>query len=486
MAGVSDHRAEELTRRGDSLSPVAITNRPRFDRLLPSSRVTLAAGFGGLLIIVALAGVDALRVLRQIRSEDDRIRTQFLFRNHVLNDIRSKLYLSGTYVRDYLLDPEPDRAEAYRASLEQVRKEMDSALASYSGQMESALRTELAGYWEVIRPILGWNAAQRREQGYSFLRDTVFPRRTAMLDIAGRIADINEQQLSTGNARVVGLLLEFQTRLAVTLIATLALGLGMAAFSTRKMLKLESHVQTRYAEVEEARLQLTNLSARLVQVQETERRALSRELHDEVGQALSAALVELHNLSAAIESRPPDHSRGQIEVIRGLVENTVRVIRNMSLLLRPSMLDDLGLVPALRWQAREVSKRTGMDVSIATDSVPDSLPDDYKTCIYRVVQEALHNCSRHSNATTVRIRVRQQPGALLFSIQDDGRGFDITQSKGLGLIGIEERVTHLGGTLSVHSAEGNGTVLSVELPFNGVPEDAGENRYETDSHSARG
>ena len=460
--------------------------RPRFDRLLPSSRVTLAVGFGGLLIIMALAGVDGLRVLRQIRSEDDRTRTQFLYRNHVLNDIRSKLYLSGTYVRDYLLDPEPQRAEAYRTSLEEVRKEMDSALASYSGQMETALRTELAGYWEIIRPILSWNAAQRHEQGYSFLRDAVFPRRTAMLGIASRIADLNEQQLNSGNARVVGLLLEFQARLGATLLATLALGLGMAAFSTRKILKLEAHAQTRYAEVEEARMQLTNLSARLVQVQETERRALSRELHDEVGQTLSATLVELHNLSAALETRPADHSRSQIEVIRSLVENTVRVIRNMSLLLRPSMLDDLGLVPALKWQAREVSKRTAVDVSVATDSVSDDLPDDYKTCIYRVVQEALHNCSRHSHATAVRVRVQQKPGALVFSIQDDGRGFDVTHLKGLGLIGIEERVTRLGGTLSVHSTSGEGTILSVELPFNGVAGDGGDRRDETDSHSAGG
>src|SRR5271163_2253247 len=100
----------------------------KVDRLLPGSRVTLAAGFGGLLIIVALAGVDALRVLRQIRLEGDQIRTQFLLRNDLLNDLRSKLYLSGTYVRDYLLDPDPARAEGYRTSLEQVRSEMDAAL----------------------------------------------------------------------------------------------------------------------------------------------------------------------------------------------------------------------------------------------------------------------------------------------------------------------------------------------------------------------
>ena len=431
--------------------------KQRLERLLPGNRVTLAAGFGGLLIIVALAGADALRVLRQIRVEDDQIRTQFLLRNHLLNDIRSKLYLSGTYVRDYLLDPDATRAEGYRASLEQVRNEMDAGLAVYSGHAEAGeLRKELATYWDTIRPILKWGAEQRHRDGYGFLRDAVFPRRTAMLDLAGRIADLNEQQLNAGNERVVGLLVRFQTRLAVSLFATLMLGVGMALFSTRKILRLEDHAQSRYQEV-------TELSARLVEVQEEERRALSRELHDEVGQTLSAALVELRNLSGGLEDGAAERSREQIEVVRGLVENTVRVIRNMSLLLRPSMLDDLGLAAALRWQARETSKLTGMDVSVETDSIADDLADEYKTCIYRVVQEALHNCSRHSRASVVQVGLRQRPGMLELSIHDDGRGFDAAKSKGLGLIGMEERVTHLGGRLRVES--GAGTTIWVGLPI---------------------
>ena len=87
------------------------------------------------------------------------------------------------------------------------------------------------------------------------------------------------------------------------------------------------------------------------------------------------------------------------------------MVRSMALLLRPSMLDDLGLIPALKWQARESSKRMGMDVSVATELDSDHLPDEYKTCIYRVVQEALHNCARHSHATTVRMRVEQKEAA---------------------------------------------------------------------------
>ncbi len=429
-------------------------------------------GFGGLLGIVALAGAGSLLVLTQIRRDDEHIRSQFLLRNHLLNDIRSELYISGTYVRDYLLEPESNRAEVYRANLEDVHRQMETALSAYSAQLDpeeaehyTALKTELSRYWEVLGPILRWSPAERRVRGYTFLRDEVFPRRQAMLDAAERIATINEQQLKAGNERVVALLVTFQSRLAATLLATLALGIGMAAFSIRRLLKLESDARARYLEIAEAKSQLAQLSDRLVQAQETERRALSRELHDEVGQSLSAVLVELRNLSSGLATRPIEQSRSQVELIKGLIESTVRVVRNMALLLRPSMLDDLGLVPALRWQAREVSKRTGMDVSVATDLNSDDLPDDYKTCIYRVVQEALHNCSRHAHASTVRIRVKQESTRLEFSVQDDGQGFDAKQNKGLGLLGIEERVARLGGVCTIHSEPGKGTVLKVVLPF---------------------
>src|SRR5438105_4654816 len=141
---------------------------PRFDRLILSTRVALAVGFGGLLVIIALAGLDTLRVLRQIRTNDDQIRQEFLFRNHVLNNVRSDLYLSGTYVRDYLLEPNFERAESYRTTLEQVRTEMDSALESYGSKLDpeqsrdyAALKIELARYWGVLGPVLQLNDEER-------------------------------------------------------------------------------------------------------------------------------------------------------------------------------------------------------------------------------------------------------------------------------------------------------------------------------------
>jgi signal transduction histidine kinase len=463
------------------------SEQTRSDSVFLRSRVALALGFGGLLSIMGLAGIDALRVLQQFRRSDDQIRRRYVSENHVLNDIRSDVYVSGTYVRDYLLEPEPQRADVYRANLEQVQKHMQTALNSYGRQVAPAevqqyteLRAELADYWGILAPIFHWDAAERRRSGYSFLRDEVFPRRQNMLAIAGQIDRLNEQQLDAGNQQVVSLLLSFQTRLLLTLMVALGLGLGLALFTMRKIFKLEDQARLQYLEVEEARTQLKDLSARLVKAQEDERRSLSRELHDEVGQALSAVLVELRNLSTGIAVRSEEQSRRHVETIKGLLEGTVRVVRNMALLLRPSMLDDLGLIPALKWQARESSKSTSMDVTVAAELDSDELPDEYKTCIYRVVQEALHNCARHARANSVRIRVEQQQDRLLLSIRDDGKGFDALHNKGLGLLGIQERVTRLGGTCQVQSQPGSGTTLSLELPF--ALEHRSTTVRETDSH----
>ena len=468
-------------------SDTMVSEQTRSDRVFFRSRIALTVGFGGLLSIMALAGIDALRVLGQFRRGDDQIRRRYLAENHILNDIRSDVYVSGTYVRDYLLEPEPQRADVYRSNLEQVRKHMQAALDSYGRQVApaglqhyTALRTELTDYWTILAPIFSWDAAERRRSGYSFLRDEVFPRRQNMLALAGRIADLNEQQLGAGNQQVVSLLVSFQTRLLLTLLAALALGLVLALFTMRQILRLEGQARSQFQEVAEARTQLKELSARLVQAQEEERRSLSRELHDEVGQALSAVLVELRNLSVGLRVRSEKQSRQHVDTIKGLVESTVRLVRNMALLLRPSMLDDLGLIPALKWQARESSKSTSMDVTVRAELDSDELPDEYKTCIYRVVQEALHNCARHSHASSVRIRVEQEQDRLLLSIRDDGQGFDALHNKGLGLLGIQERVTRLGGTCRVQSQPGRGTTLSVELPF--ALEHRSTAVRETDSH----
>lgn len=167
----------------------------------------------------------------------------------------------------------------------------------------------------------------------------------------------------------------------------------------------------------------------------------------------------------------PEETRSHLQAIRKLAEKGIDEIQNMALLLRPSMLDDFGLVPALNWQARETAKRTGLRVQVSSGEVCEELPEEHKTCIYRVVQEALTNCSRHAQARNVQVAVRSETEKIMLSIQDDGAGFDPRRVRGLGLLGMEERVRHLGGTFDVESRPGRGTLLKVELPltsFNGV------------------
>jgi signal transduction histidine kinase len=440
--------------------------------LIVNSRLVLMAGFGGVLLLMAFAGVDAINTLQQIQTSNDTIRDDFLLRTRVLERIRADLYISGTYVRDYLLERESGKAEGHRYSLLETRNDMDTALADYRKLLnveESkpflVLTAELEAYWKVLEPVFQWSPEQRQRDGYLFLRDEVFRRRISMLGIADRIGAINELQLKAGKQKVEQTFFGFRRRLVITLVSTIALGLVLAFFSMRKLLNLETEAAAHFTEIVHTRTELKQLSARLVEAQENERRSISRDLHDQVGQELSAILVEMANISILIRARDTGAAEAKAGEIKSLVENCLKVVRNMSLLLRPSMLDDLGLVPALQWQAKEVSKRSGLWVRVVADEISEDLSEEHKTCIYRIVQEALHNIVQHAGATNVNVSVRLEAGWLRLSIQDDGKGFHVGQERGMGLLGIEERVGNLQGNFEVISEPGKGTELLVSLPL---------------------
>ena len=206
----------------------------------------------------------------------------------------------------------------------------------------------------------------------------------------------------------------------------------LAAFTIRRTLTLETELQKRYDEGVRAQQELKELSARLVSAQEEERRAISRELHDEVGQSLSALLMEAGNAAASVPQDSADVRR-HVESIKKLAEASVNVIRNMTLLLRPSMLDDFGLVPALEWQAREVSKRTGLRVHVTAEEGARELPDELQD---------LHLSRGAGGPAQLRAPLAgaQREGGgeagaaakILLSVEDDGHGFDARRVRGPG------------------------------------------------------
>jgi signal transduction histidine kinase len=435
--------------------------------------MVLAAGFGGLLVLMALAECGALLLLNNLRHNDTTLQARFLARNRTLERIRSNIYLSGTFVRDSLLAPEQSGARAQVATLEGLRRDSENALNNYASALEPEevapfqdLRSQIEAYWKVLDRTFGWSAEERDKYRYAFFYEELVPRRTSMLQIADRIETLNEDALRRGDAKLGALFGRLQLGLLAMIAVTLLGGASLAVYTTLHILKLEGEVQQRLKESVHAQASLQDLSARLVRAQEDERRALSRELHDEVGQAFSAVLMEAENL---LDLDPTPEFRAHLDSVRNVAEKGMNEIRNMSLLLRPSMLDDFGLLPALEWQAREIGKRTGLRVQVASE-MPGELPEEHKTCVYRVVQEALNNCAQHAQASAVQVNVQQQAGSILVTVQDDGSGFDPVRVRGLGLLGMEERVRHLGGTFQIDSRPGRGTTVRVTLPFAAIAE----------------
>jgi signal transduction histidine kinase len=322
-----------------------------------------------------------------------------------------------------------------------------------------ALQQGLDQYWGSIQQSL---RTSRTRHGEETLFNELENQPEKVLDLAGRIDALNQASLAREEQEIEAQ----QTKLRkIAIAATLMLLLlecAIAIFSTAYMYRLDKVSEAERKRAEKAEQELRRLSNQLVRVQEEERKTISRELHDEVGQLLTGLRMELGALS---RYGPDDEFRERLESVKDLAEEALRSVRNLALLVRPSMLDDLGLEPALHWQAREFSRRCGIPVSVNIDGKLDNLPEALRLCLYRAIQEAMTNCGKHAEASRVTVIVKQDDARVIASVQDDGRGFDaLLQTPGLGLMGMTERVRALQGRMSVASEPGSGTLISLELP----------------------
>lgn len=286
-----------------------------------------------------------------------------------------------------MLDESPGAADTYRKRFRDLRSLTESRIASVAKRltgdqvgMFDSLREQLLEYWDNLEPVFEWPPPQRTSRGALFLQQQQRPRRQAILAIADEIRRLNaesyrrryeEMNRSQRRSR-----LQFEIAIAVTFL----IGFGVALATSARVWVLERQSREQRMATERAEQQLRNLSARLMDAQEEERRTISRELHDEVGQMLTGLRIELGTLDK-LRTEPSEQFTENLNEAKTLAEQTLRTVRDIAVGLRPSVLD-LGLEPALQWQVRYFSRKTGTAASVQIDACLTSLPDSYLTCIY--------------------------------------------------------------------------------------------------------
>ncbi|MGB7060853.1 MAG: PAS domain S-box protein [Candidatus Zixiibacteriota bacterium] len=248
----------------------------------------------------------------------------------------------------------------------------------------------------------------------------------------------------------------------VELVQTLANQIGVAIENARLQQVVEKHAQD-----------LKDLYSQLLKTQENERKRITQELHDQVGQMLQSMKMNLDWMKRGLMSKPQKLERMEDWLLdtEKLLGQTIDDIRNMTFELRPSMLDDFGLIPALRWYIDNYGRRSSIRVSLKTKNKEYRFPPEVVITLYRIIQEVLTNVAKHSGATEASVSVSQKGSTAILSVRDNGIGFDLNKAllvpKGMGLLNIKERVDMLGGNFEIISRPRKGTKLNIQIPFSG-------------------
>lgn len=443
-------------------------------------RGALIAGFAVVFGLWLLSGYELVRRLHALETRTAAEQQAALRGERVLSTVRTNVLLGSIYLRDALIDNRPMTVDYYRDELNDIRAEVERVLPAYLVEVASdeergpwaELQIELQEYWKSRELVFASSTPLNTSAAANVLRRRVVPSRDTILQIIDRITDLQTLAQRRHEAEISLLYAELRSRLLLIGIVAIVFGVVVAGLATRHVTALEREIEHQRGSEEQTRHELERLSARLVTVQEEERRSLARELHDEVGQALTAIKMDV----AVALRTSPDGSREKsaLEDARALTENTLQGVRDLSQLLHPSVLDDFGLPETVAAYLRGFSKRTGIRAQLRQDGVDERFSPEVEVCIYRIAQEALTNVARHSGARRARVTMARLPDALELIVEDDGRGIapvvrGRSSGGGLGLIGMRERAQALGGSFALHSDVGEGTRVIVRIPVNAAP-----------------
>jgi signal transduction histidine kinase len=439
-------------------------------------KAALFLGFGLTFGLWLMTGFQFTQRMNELEARARAINSRYIQAQELLSTVRAQMLLGSVYLRDALLDPDPETADDYRRELEDSYQVANQALREYVPVLDSPdeaervahLRKEIEEFRSMVTQVLATDSSRWPAMARVIIRTLVMPKREVVIRVSDEVQALNRSAFVQLQAEIAATHRATQSQVWVRLGFALAASLGIALLAAFYAGRLENRIRRQSAkDVQNAR-DLQRLSAKLITAQEEERRSIARELHDEVGQMLTALKVELAVAQHTIEAEGgPAHVLADV---RSITDGAMHTVRDLSHLLHPALLDDLGLPATIDWYLKGFGRRHGVRCELLHDRMEERLLPEIEASVYRIVQEALTNVARHARASSCRVYLQRLPATILITVEDDGVGFDLAEAdrtesrRGLGLISIRERVANLKGTVRLESTPGKGTRLTVELP----------------------
>ncbi|GIU74191.1 MAG: hypothetical protein KatS3mg004_1278 [Bryobacteraceae bacterium] len=429
----------------------AIVQQPVTQR---SIRRVLAIGYGLVILCLLASGLLAVRNLASIRATSAQLLgEQVRIQNLLEAVLRGQRAINAVFA-GFAREPEDIDEAQLLAQLENSDREIERIVEDAEGEPEQALWEKLyeaaTRFSSEARTILGEEAERRRP-----LRQLMNAHQT-VLSLVDQLVEVEMKRSVALKQRIEELSYEFARQAALLVGLGFLLAVLTAAYATRWTLRLTRQLEEQAGE-------LSRVSWQLLEKQETISRRFSHELHDELGQTLTALKANLVMLASGTASRS-----GLIEDCLQLVDSAVGTVREVSQLLRPTILDDFGLAASLRWLCERFQQRTRIEVDFHC-SLEERLPEELETHLFRIAQEALTNVARHSGATRVSLTLERDGSHVRLRIADNGKGLtpEAATSQGLGMVGMRARARSAGGELKVETAPGKGLAVEALVPFAG-------------------
>ena len=439
-----------------------------------SIRAAVFLGFGLIIGLWSFAWFELSLRLHEAQHRAAAVNARYIAAQDGLSNLRTQVLTGSVLLRDALLEPDAGKIADDKLQLAALYHDIDKLLANYVQVSDSAesrtklsqLRQEIGAYRATMLEVLDTDSSRWRDEAHSLLTQRLTPKRDIVLAVSDSVQSLNRAVYVERQNEIASVYGSLQRELWLLLGLALIICIAVAMLAIAYAGRLEHRIRGQMTKDFELARDLQRLSEKLVTAQEQERRKIARELHDEVGQALTAVKVELAYAQNSVDGH--GGPAGLLHDARAITDGALQQVRDLSYLLHPAALDELGLPAAVDSFVKRFGKRSGIDVSLVHRGMDQRLSPEIETAAYRIIQEALTNVARHSAATNCRVELVHTAGTLKLSVEDNGQGFNPAalgvREHGLGLIGIRERAFQLHGTALLDSRPGAGTRLVVEVP----------------------